>query len=382
MTALSDHDYRPSVPGISPIEEVIEEARNGRMFVLVDAEDRENEGDLVIPAQMATPEVINFMAKYGRGLICLALASERVEALGLKLMAAHNQSRHQTAFTVSIEAKDGVSTGISAHDRARTIAVAIDPTKGPEDIATPGHVFPLRARDGGVLVRAGHTEAAVDIARLAGLYPAGVICEIMNDDGTMARLPDLLAFSKDHGLKIGTIEDLIRYRHRYDRFVRKTSETGFHTDHAGDWRLMLYANTLDYAEHLVLVKGDIVGSDPVLVRMHAVNVFDDVLGAAGPASTQLKGAMRVIDQMGRGVVVLIRDTRATAVSELLSARFGGGAVEPGEARLRDYGVGAQILLDLGVSDMILLSNHPRKVVGLEGHGLRILDHVPIPAAGG
>src|SRR5271170_1409611 len=262
---------------ISSIEELIEDARNGRMFILVDAEDRENEGDLVIPAQMCTPAAVNFMAKYGRGLICLALTQERANALQIPMMTQFNGTPNQTAFTVSIEAKEGISTGISAHDRAHTISVAIDPTKGPSDIVMPGHVFPLVARHGGALVRAGHTEAAVDIARLAGLNPAGVICEIMNDDGTMARLPDLVQFSQLHGLKIGTISDLIAYRRRYDHFVERAVESEFQSHFGGAWRLLVYANTIEYAEHIALVKGDITTPEPVLVRMHAVNVFSDIL---------------------------------------------------------------------------------------------------------
>ncbi len=371
------------VSELSPIEDVIEDARNGRMFILVDAEDRENEGDLVIPAQMATPDAINFMAKHGRGLICLSLTAERVEHLRLPLMSTHNKGRHQTAFTVSIEAKDGVSTGISAHDRARTIAVAIDPTKGPADIVTPGHVFPLLARDGGVLVRAGHTEAAVDISRLAGLYPAGVICEIMKDDGTMARLPDLIEFARHHNLKVGTIEDLIRYRRRYDHFLECTHRTDFSTAHAGDWDLRLYTNKLEYAEHIALVKGDISGPTPALVRMHSVDVFDDVLGGRGKGSGILARSMKLIDEVGRGVVVLIRDTKATRVSELLNKRLKPPAPQTEESeglepRLLEYGVGAQILIDLGVRNMILLSNTPRKIVGLEGYGLHVVEHVRIP----
>ncbi len=372
----------PDDAGLSPIEDVIDDARNGRMFILVDAEDRENEGDLVIPAQMATPEAINFMAKYGRGLICLSMQRERVEQLGLPLMSSNNQTRHETAFTVSIEAKEGVSTGISAHDRARTISVAIDPTKGPEHIATPGHVFPLLARDGGVLVRAGHTEAAVDISRLAGLYPAGVICEIMKDDGSMARLPDLIPFAREHNLKVGTIEDLIRYRRRYDNFLECTHETAFQTVHAGDWTLRVYTNKLEQAEHIALVKGDISGNAPVLVRMHSVNVFDDVLGGMGRGSGILARSMKLIDEVGRGVVVLIRDTKANRVSELLKAREGIVQKDETDAdgpRLREYGVGAQILIDLGVGNMILLSNTPRKIVGLEGYGLHVIDHVAIPS---
>src|SRR5215469_12184291 len=259
------HDY------ISELPDVIEDARNGRMFILVDAEDRENEGDLVIPAQMCTPQAVNFMARFGRGLICLALTQERANQLKLPMMTSENRTRNQTAFTVSIEAKEGISTGISAHDRAHTISVAIDPTKGPDDIVMPGHVFPLVARHGGVLVRAGHTEAAVDIARLAGLYPAGVICEIMNDDGSMARMPDLVQFAQFHGIKIGTIADLIAYRRKYDHLINRAVETTFESHNGGTWKMMVFVNTIDYAEHIALVKGDVAGPDPVLVRMHAIN---------------------------------------------------------------------------------------------------------------
>lgn len=363
---------------LANIEDVIEDARNGRMFVLVDAEDRENEGDLVIPAQMATPEAVNFMARFGRGLICLALTGTRARELDLKLMSPDNQSRHKTAFTVSIEARDGISTGISAHDRARTIAVAIDPSGGKDDIVTPGHVFPLVARDGGVLVRAGHTEAAVDIARLAGLIPAGVICEIMNDDGTMARLPDLMKFAQLHGLKVGTISDLIAYRRRYDHFLHRAIETDFTSADGGSFKMYVYVNKVEYAEHIALVKGDLDGPEPVLVRMHALNVFEDVLGAAGPRNRQLGVAMREIDSAGRGVIVLIRDTKATIVSDLLRRRE---EHQDTPQRLKEYGVGAQILLDLGVRRMVLLSNTPRKVVGLEGYGLEIAGHRPLRPEG-
>src|SRR5690242_1647316 len=315
---------------ISPIDEIIEEARNGRMFILVDDEDREDEGDLVIAAQMATPQAINFMAKHGRGLICLALTSERVEQLKLPLMAQHNASRLQTAFTVSIEAKDGVTTGISAPDRARTVAVAIDPTKGPNDIVTPGHIFPLMARDGGVLVRTGHTEAAVDIARLAGLNPSGVICEIMNDDGTMARRADLIAFAQLHGLKIGTIRDLIAYRRRYDRIIERTLETPFHSRFGGDFKMHIYANKISNVEHIALIKGDIAGPEPVLVRMHALNVLEDVLGHdKGNRGGLLQGAMEAIGREGRGVVVLIREPVSNNLSDrlpsLLDNKIVGGA---------------------------------------------------------
>lgn len=361
---------------LSPIEEVIEDARNGKMFILVDAEDRENEGDLVIPAQMCTPEAVNFMAKYGRGLVCLTLTGDRATQLNLQFMSMNNQSRNQTAFTVSIEAREGISTGISAHDRAHTVSVAIDPTKGATDIVSPGHVFPLVARDGGVLVRAGHTEAAVDIARLAGLYPAGVICEIMNDDGTMARLPDLVPFAQLHGLKIATIADLIAYRRRYDNFIHRAIETELDSEYGGEFKMMVYLNTVEYAEHIALVKGDISGPEPVLVRVHAINVFDDILGATGPRSDILRESMRIISEEGRGVIVLIRDTTATVVSDML-LRKGEGGEQGMPRRLREYGVGAQILLDLGIRDMVLLSDTDQNIVGLDGYGLRVVGQRPV-----
>lgn len=363
---------------LSSIEEVIEDARNGKMFILVDAEDRENEGDLVIPAQMCTPEAVNFMAKYGRGLVCLTLTSDRAKALNLEFMSSNNQSRNQTAFTVSVEAREGISTGISAHDRAHTVSVAIDPTKGQNDIVSPGHVFPLVAKDGGVLVRAGHTEAAVDIARLAGLYPAGVICEIMNDDGTMARLPDLVQFAQLHGLKIATIADLIAYRRRYDHFIHRAIETELESNYGGEFKMMVYLNTVEYAEHIALVKGDISTPEPVLVRMHATNVFDDLLGAHGARADMLKESMRMISEEGRGVIVIIRDTQATIVSDLL-LRKGEAGDQGMPRRLREYGVGAQILLDLGVQKMILLSDTDRSIVGLEGYGLSVAGQRPISA---
>jgi 3,4-dihydroxy 2-butanone 4-phosphate synthase / GTP cyclohydrolase II len=357
---------------LSSADELIEEARNGRPFVLVDDEDRENEGDLVIPAQFATPDIVNFMARHCRGLICLAMTRHRVDQLGLPLMSQANGTRHQTAFTVSIEARTGVTTGISAHDRAHTIAVAINPECGRDDITTPGHIFPLLAREGGALVRAGHTEAAVDIARLAGLNPSGVICEIMNDDGTMARLPDLVAFAQHHNLKLGTIADLIAYRRRTERLVKRIEEGALHHQIGGDWRVMVYANTVEYAEHLVLVKGDITTPGPVAVRMHGVDMIDDIVGT--DSAETLHMAMRRVAEFGRGVVVLLRETRPTRLSERV-ARLGGAARPPGE--LRDYGIGAQILHDLGVRDMMLLSNHHRTIVGLEGYGLNIVEQQPL-----
>jgi 3,4-dihydroxy 2-butanone 4-phosphate synthase/GTP cyclohydrolase II len=363
---------------LSSIDEIVEDARNGRMFILVDDENRENEGDLVIPAQFATPEAINFMAKYGRGLICLSMTRERCETLDLKLMSADNASRHQTAFTVSIEARDGISTGISAHDRARTVQVAIDPGKGARDIVSPGHIFPLVARDGGTLVRAGHTEAAVDIARMAGLLPAGVICEIMNDDGTMARLPDLVKFAQFHGLKVATIADLIAFRRKNDRIVDRVEETTFESEHGGTWRMLVYVNRAAYAEHIALVKGDLATPEPVLVRMHALNVLDDVLGdqTLQRAGT-LQASMRAIAAAGRGALVLLREPRATSLSDRVRARLGKPTKSDARPELRDYGVGAQILLDLGIKDMVLLSNARRSVVGLEGYGLNIVGHKSI-----
>jgi 3,4-dihydroxy 2-butanone 4-phosphate synthase/GTP cyclohydrolase II len=365
---------------ISPIEDVIEEARNGRMVVLVDDEDRENEGDLVIPAQMATPEVINFMAKHARGLICLALTRERVEQLKLPLMPQQNASRLRTAFTVSIEAREGVTTGISAPDRARTIATAIDPTKGPEDLVTPGHIFPLMARDGGVLVRTGHTEAAVDIARLAGLNPSGVICEIMNDDGTMARRPDLVRFAQFHGIKIATIADLIAYRRRHDHLVERRLETSFDSKYGGAFKLYIYVNTVAYVEHIALVKGDISTPEPVPVRMHALNVLEDVLGSnAGGRGGVLQHAMAMIADIGRGVIVLLREPLPTSLLDRMRGlEETGGQPVP---ELRDYGVGAQILFDLGVREMILLSTTHRTIVGLEGYGLTVVEERRIGSSG-
>jgi 3,4-dihydroxy 2-butanone 4-phosphate synthase/GTP cyclohydrolase II len=351
-----------------PIEEIIAEARNGRMYILVDDEDRENEGDLIIPAQMATPDAINFMARHGRGLICLALARPRVEQLGLPLMSQSNRTRHETAFTVSIEAREGVTTGISAADRARTIAVAIDAAKGPEAIVTPGHVFPLVARDGGVLVRAGHTEAAVDVSRLAGLNPSGVICEIMNEDGSMARLDDLIPFARAHGLKIGTIRDLIAYRMRHDHLVRKVAEVEVESEIGGRWTAMTYANTADYAEHIVLMKGRIDPAKPTLVRVHVQSMFTDLFAEAGGRSGLIPAAMQAIADEGAGILILIRDARPDAISQQMKAK---GQGEP--FQVRDYGVGAQILVDLGVSDMILLAGTHRSYVGLEGYGLKVVD---------
>lgn len=358
---------------ISPIEEIIEDARNGRMFVLVDHEDRENEGDLVIPAQMATPDAINFMATHGRGLICLSMTGDRVDQLGLPLMASYNSSRHETAFTISIEAREGVTTGISAHDRARTVAVAIDASRTASDIATPGHVFPLRARDGGVLVRAGHTEAAVDISRLAGLNPSGVICEIMNDDGTMSRLPDLIEFAQKHDLKIGTISDLIAYRRRHDNLVRLKSREQITSEFGGDWDLHVFSDETQGAEHIAMIKGDITSDAPVLVRMHSLDPMLDMVGM-GPKGRafEFSTSMQAIADEGRGVVVLLRDLHMQ-----ISASDDGSP-----HTLRRYGLGAQILSSLGLSKLTLLTNSPEpKIVGLDAYGLEIVGTQKISELG-
>ena len=360
---------------LSPIEDIIEDARNGRMFVLVDDEDRENEGDLVIPAQMATPEVVNFMAKYGRGLICLTLTSKRVRELDIPPMAKNNDSRHSTAFTVSIEAREGISTGISASDRARTIAVATDPSNSKEDIVSPGHVFPLEARDGGVLVRAGHTEAAVDVARLAGLNPSGVICEIMNEDGTMARMPDLIPFAEKHGLKIATIADLIAFRLKHDHLVERQSENNFNSVYGDGFKKITYKSYPDELVHTALIKGDITSGGTVLVRMHAIDVASDVLGDANSGKAGvLAGSIKAISDEGRGAVVVLQP----GGHKMVSADSAEDKTGADNEQLRSYGVGAQILMDLGIHEMELLSNTERTIVGLEGYGLKVTGRRAIP----
>jgi len=369
-------------PVLVPIEEIIEEARNGRMVILVDDEDRENEGDLIIPGQMATPDAINFMATHGRGLICLALTPQRVSALGLQPMSRSNRSRMETAFTTSIEAREGITTGISAGDRARTISVAIDAGKGADDIVSPGHVFPLVAREGGVLVRAGHTEASVDIARLAGLNPSAVICEIMNEDGSMARLEHLIEFGRRHGLKIGTIRDLIAYRRRHDHLVEKRAEAAFTSRWGGDWRAISFWNKATKGETMALVKGRVDPSRPTLVRMHALSLFDDVFGHETERFGLLEAAMRTIGEEGAGVVVLLNRPTPDHASRAIGELKQSASSEPGdESQLppeqRDYGVGAQILAELGVRDMILLTNTRHALVGLEGYDLSIVGERPI-----
>jgi len=359
-------------------EAIINEARNGRMFILVDDESRENEGDLVIPAQMATPDAINFMARHGRGLICLALTKERADQLGLEPMARTNRSRMETAFTVSIEAKEGITTGISAADRARTIAVAIDAGHGPEEIVSPGHVFPLVAKPGGVLVRAGHTEAAVDVSRLAGLNPSGVICEIMREDGTMARLDDLMDFARTHGLKIGTIRDLIAYRLKKDHLVERVATAPFTASSGAPWQAQVFRDKANGEEQLVLVHGTLDPTKPVLVRMHSLDLFADVLGEPGQKSGVFHGAMRMIEDEGSGVVVALHAAAPGSLSRSIDIRAGKPAAD-GDA-VRGYGTGAQILAALGIHDMILLSNTHHSPVGLSGYGLAIVEERPIEVA--
>ncbi len=373
---LSTHDGSPVIVSV---EEIIDEARNGGMFILVDDEDRENEGDLVIPAQMATPQAVNFMATHGRGLICLTLGRERIEKLGLELMSRANGTRYETAFTTSIEAREGVTTGISAADRARTVSVAIDGSKGADDIVTPGHIFPLLARDGGVLVRAGHTEASVDIARLAGLNPSGVICEIMNDDGTMARLDDLVGFAREHGLKIGTIRDLIAYRRENDHLIERRGTRDFKSRWGGSWKAVGFYNKATKEETLALVKGHIDPSKSTLVRMHLLSIFPDVFGEDNEKGSVIEKSMKIIDEEGAGVVVLINRPVPDYVSRAMKLGQRGSELDPTESssERRDYGGGAQILAELGVRDMILLTNTHQTMVALEGYGLSIVGERPI-----
>jgi 3,4-dihydroxy 2-butanone 4-phosphate synthase/GTP cyclohydrolase II len=359
-------------------EAIINEARNGRMFILVDDEGRENEGDLVIPAQMATPDAVNFMARHGRGLICLALTKDRADQLGLEPMTRTNRSRNETAFTVSIEAREGITTGISAADRARTIAVAIDATYGPEAIVSPGHVFPLIAKPGGVLVRAGHTEAAVDVSRLAGLNPSGVICEIMREDGTMARLEDLMDFARTHGLKIGTIRDLIAYRLKKDHLVEKVATAPFKAGSGKEWQAQVFRDKASGEEQLALVHGALDTAQPVLVRMHSLDLFADVLEEKSPRSDLLQRSMRMIEAEGSGVVVALHAASPGSLSRSIDLRAGKPA-EAGDA-VRGYGTGAQILAALGIHDMVLLTNTQHSPVALAGYGLAIVEERPIGGA--
>jgi len=352
---------------IASIEQIIDAARNGQPYILVDAEDRENEGDVIIPAQFATPSAINFMARHARGLICLAIAEERARTLRLPPMVADNNAGFRTAFTVSIEAREGVTTGISAQDRAHTISVAIDPTKGCDDVCSPGHVFPLVSRDGGVLVRAGHTEAAVDVSRLAGLLPAGVICEILNEDGTMARLPQLVEFSRLHGLPIGTIADLISHRRRTERSIVRVHEEPFETVYGSGFQLVVFRSLIDNIEHVALVRGRVSANETVLVRMHRMDLISDLLGPPLPRREYVQRALsRIGGHDGAGVIVFIRDPSISAISERRV-----NTLPTREQHIRDYGVGAQILLDLGVGKLSLLTDSEARLSGIEGYGLQI-----------
>ncbi|MDH4981211.1 3,4-dihydroxy-2-butanone-4-phosphate synthase [Hyphomicrobium sp. D-2] len=375
MNFMASHQHGEQ---ISSAEEIIEEARAGRCFILVDDESRENEGDIVIPAQFATRDVVNFMARYARGLICLALTPQRVSHLKLSAMAQSNDAGLQTAFTLSIEARTGVTTGISAADRARTIAVAINPESRPDDIVTPGHIFPLIAREGGTLVRAGHTEAAVDVSRIAGLNPSGVICEVMNEDGSMARLPDLLKFARQHNMKLGTIADLIAYRLRNERLVKPVAWSWIHHPSFGEWRLVVYRDTVEGGEHVVLIKGEVdarledADPEPVAVCLHRSDFISDVILAR--EGDGLHSAMFKIMRRGRGVIVMVNDSRTNALSNRIRNLSPHSRPDP---QFREYGIGAQILVDIGVREMVLLSGREQTLVGIEGYGLTVVEQEPL-----
>jgi 3,4-dihydroxy 2-butanone 4-phosphate synthase/GTP cyclohydrolase II len=386
LPTISDKEVRRS-KGLATVEEAIEEFRNGRFVIIIDDEDRENEGDLTIAAQFATPEAINFMARYGRGLICVPMTHERLEQLHIPMMVNHNDSHFGTPFSVSVEARSGVTTGISAADRARTTQVLIDPKTKPNDLVMPGHVFPLRARDGGVLVRAGQTEATVDLCKMAGLYPAGVLCEVMNQDGTMSRLPQLKRFAKRHNLKIISVTQLIEYRVHKEKLVRRVADTVLPTEY-GQWRVIAYKAITDPDEHIALVYGDVGGEEPTLVRVHSQCVTGDVFGSQRcDCGEQLQMAMKLISEAGKGVIVYMRqEGRGIGLLNKIKAyklQDGGmDTVEANEALgfpadRRDYGIGMQILVDLGLTNLRLITNNPEKRAGLEGYGLQVVERVPV-----
>ncbi|WP_017930406.1 3,4-dihydroxy-2-butanone-4-phosphate synthase [Robiginitomaculum antarcticum] len=379
MTDLNEATFQ-DVYNLATPEEIIDDARNGRMYILVDAEDRENEGDLIIPAQFATPDAINFMARFGRGLICLAMEQEKADELGLKNMSAENRSRFETAFTQSIEAREGVTTGISAGDRSHTIQTAIDQDSRADDIVTPGHMFPIIAKDGGVLVRTGHTEASVDISRMAGLNPSAVICEIMNDDGTMARLDDLVKFAQFHGLKIGTIEDLVAYRMKKDHFVKHIASSDFTSQNGDEFKIHIYRNFLDGLEHVALTKGEAVKGQESLVRVHKVDFAGDILYEESPRSGLIWDAMKQLAAHdGHAVLILIREGSIDTLLERLGAHK--SVVDRKEQNIREYGVGAQMLAHQGVHKMRLITNVMPKLIGLEAYDLELTGITPLIKGG-
>lgn len=373
--------------GFDSVEEAIEEIRLGRIVIVVDDEDRENEGDLTAAAEKTTPEMINFMAKNGRGLICLAMTGERLDELRIPMMVRDNTSKFGTAFTVSIEARHGVTTGISAADRAKTILTAVDPATIPSDLARPGHIFPLRSQSGGVLMRAGQTEASVDLARLAGLYPAGVICEVMNEDGTMARVPNLKIVAREHGLKIVTVADIIAYRLRTETFVKRIAGSVFPTEY-GEFKIVIFENELDKEQHIALVKGEIDPDSPVIVRVHTQSTMADVFNSLRTGGrNKLKAALRKIEENGQGILVYLRqeekahnlvdEINGNAVKNARAEATGSNPISNPSSNLRIYGIGAQILRALGVHQIRLLTNRPKKIIGLHGYGITVVEHIPL-----
>ena len=373
--------------GFNSIEEAIEDIRQGRIVIVVDDEDRENEGDLTAAAEMVTPEIINFMAKYGRGLVCLAMTGDRLDELRIPMMVRDNTSKFGTAFTVSIEARHGVSTGISAADRAMTIRTAVDPATIPSDLAHPGHIFPLRAQSGGVLMRAGQTEASVDLARLAGLYPAGVICEVMNDDGSMARVPELMEVAGNHGLKIVTVADIIAYRLRTETFVKRIAESVFPTEF-GEFKIVIFENELDSEQHIALIRGEIDPDAPVMVRVHTQSTMADVFYSLRTGGkNKLKAALKKIEENGQGILVylrqeekahnLVEEINAQGIGRPAAKTARGNTLSGPSSDLRIYGIGAQMLRALGVHQIRLLTNRPKKIIGIHGYGITVIEHIPL-----